>query len=126
MRKLALAFILLTVLGLAACGGSTPGGSSNGSTISMGSGVFSGSTSLTIKAGDAVTFDDSSGGPHHLVTGTNGQFAAEAGAPSAFASSSGVSFSGGDMQSIVFPSAGTYMITCTIHPSMEATITVTV
>jgi plastocyanin len=26
---------------------------------------------------------------------------------------------------IVFPTAGTYTITCTIHPTMEATITVT-
>jgi plastocyanin len=126
MRSLARAFILLATLGLVACGsGSSPGGISNGSTLSMGSGVFSGNTNLTVKAGNTVTFDDSSGGPHHLVTGTNGQFASEAGAPSAFATSSGVSFSGGDMRSIVFPTAGTFNITCTIHTSMQATITVT-
>jgi plastocyanin len=80
----------------------------------------------TVKAGQAVMFTDpTSGGIHHLVTGHNGTFAAEAGAPSQFATADGVSFSPGDSMSIVFPTAGTYDITCTIHPLMKATITVT-
>jgi plastocyanin len=83
--------------------------------------------SATVKAGQAVTFDDpaSGGGVHNLVTGHNGSFTAEAGAPSQFAAATGLSFSPGDSKSITFPTAGTYTITCTIHPSMEATITVT-
>jgi len=82
---------------------------------------------LHIKAGQAVTFDDpsSSGGTHQLVTGTQGQFSAAAGAPSEFSSNSGIMFHPGDSKSITFPTAGTYQITCTIHPSMQATITVT-
>jgi plastocyanin len=120
------ACILLLALVLAACSSGSSGGSgSNGSTISMGSGVFSGNTSITIKAGDAVTFDDSAGGPHDLVIGTGGQFAAESGAPSALNSDGGVNFNGGDKQTIVFPNAGTFNITCKIHPSMQATVIVT-
>ena len=125
MRRLLLACILLAAFTLAACasGGST-GSGSNGSTITMGVGAFSGSTNLTIKAGDAVTFDDSAGGAHDLVIGTNGTFTAASGAPSQLNNATGVMFSGGDKQTIVFPNAGTFQITCTIHPSMQATVTV--
>jgi plastocyanin len=94
-------------------------------TIGMGSRSFIGGT-VTIKVGQSVTFSDpaTTGGIHQLVTGSNGTFAAEAGAPSAFASSTGIAFSPGTTMAIAFPTAGTYMITCKIHPSMEATITV--
>ena len=118
--------IVLLALVLAACSSGNSGGSnSNGSTISMGSGIFSGNTSITIKAGDAVTFDDSAGGPHELVIGTNGQFVAASGAPSDLNNSEGVNFNGGDKKTIVFPNAGTFNITCRIHPSMQAKVIVT-
>lgn len=126
MRKLVLACILLATLALAACStGGSGGGGANGSTISMGFGSFSGTTSITVKAGDAVTFDDSSGGAHQLVIGTGGNFTAASGAPSQLNNATGVMFNGGDKQNIVFPSAGTFQITCRIHPSMQATVTVT-
>jgi plastocyanin len=105
-------------------GGGTGNGAPN--TITMGGGSFEGNTNISITAGQAVTFDDpsSSGGTHHLVTGTSGNFSAEAGAPSEFATSAGINFSPGDSKTITFPTAGTYHITCTIHPPMQATITV--
>lgn len=119
--------VALVVAGCTGYGGN--GGTGNGApnTITMGGGSFVGSTSISIAAGQAVTFDDpaSSGGTHHLVTGMNGQFSAAAGAPSEFATSAGINFSPGDNKSITFPTAGSYNITCTIHPSMQATITVT-
>jgi plastocyanin len=121
-----LACALLPALVLTACAsGGSSGGGSNGKTISMGFGAFSGSTSITIKAGDAVTFDDSNGGRHDLVIGTGGQFVAASGAPSDLNNANGVVFAGGDTKTIVFPTAGTYHITCTLHPSMAATVTVT-
>ena len=123
MRKLIAGCIIVLSLMLAACGGGSPGGA-NGSTITMGAGVFSGNTTISVKAGTAVTFDDSGGGPHNLVTGTNGQFSAESGAPSELGSS-GLAFNGGDTKTVTFATAGTYSITCTIHPSMQATVTVT-
>src|SRR5260370_27298134 len=101
--------VLLGLLGLAACGGSSAGSSptattpptdtattaptaaattaattpptAGAATITMGTGIFSGSTSVTIKAGQGVTFNDANGGPHDLVTGTHGRFPAETAAP---------------------------------------------
>ena len=140
-----LPLLLLLTLAFAACGGgssstgatatnttgsapsatNTPSQSGGGAaTISMGVGQFSGNVSVTIKAGQSVTFDDTDGGPHNLVTGTGGAFSAEAGAPSQF-TSQGIPFSGGDKTTVVFPTAGVYHITCTFHPSMQATVTVT-
>lgn len=103
-----------------------PSTGAGSATLTMGSFSFEAPTSLQISAGQAVTFNDPSatGGIHNLVTGTNGTFAAAPGAPSEFASSSGVSFNPGTSKTFTFPTAGTYSITCTIHPSMEATITV--
>jgi plastocyanin len=126
VRKALLTCTVLATLVLAACssGGASSGGS-NGSTITMGFGAFSGNTSITVKAGDSVTFDDSSGGAHELVIGTQGHFTAVSGAPSQLNSATGVMFNGGDKQTIVFANAGSFPITCLIHPSMQATVTVT-
>ena len=125
MRKLALAILLTSALALAACGGGSSSGGSNGSTITMGGSSFTGTTSITVKAGDSVTFDDSNGGTHQLVIGTGGQFTAATGAPSELNSDSGVMFNFGDKKTITFANAGTFSITCKIHPSMQATVTVT-
>lgn len=151
MRKFALALLMLFALSLAACGGSTastgdtnptptdttapapaatdtPAASTGGgaATVTMGAFNFASGTSVSIKAGQSVTFDDpaDSGGTHILVTGSSGQFASKSGAPSEFSSSDGIMFSPGVSKTIKFPTAGTYTITCTIHPSMLATITV--
>lgn len=103
----------------------TSGGGSGAATIAMGAGHFSGNTAVTIKAGQSVLFDDSAGGAHNLVIGMHGVFSAENGAPSQLNNKTGVNFGGGDQQTIAFPTAGTYNITCTFHPSMQATVTVT-
>jgi plastocyanin len=147
MRMTLLALGLTLMLALAACGSTStlPSGTANAistatailapptatssaggaATIKMGSINFT-VDSATVKAGQAVMFiDPTTGGIHHLVTGTHGTFSAEAGAPTQLATADGVSFSPGDSTSIVFPTAGTYTITCTIHPLMEATVTVT-
>jgi plastocyanin len=131
MRKFAVAFLFAAVLGLAACGtGAAPGGGggdTGAATVTMAQTSFSAGTSVTIKAGQAVTFSDptSGGGVHNLVTGSNGQFTAATGAPTEFSAAGGMNFNPGDSKPITFATAGTYNITCTIHPSMEATITVT-
>jgi plastocyanin len=96
-------------------------------TISFGRINFAGATNVTIKAGQAVLFDDpsGSGGTHDLVIGHNGQFSSMSGAPSELNSATGMLISPGQQQTIVFPSKGTFPITCTIHPSMQVTVTVT-
>src|SRR5262252_1595294 len=114
-------FFALLTGALAACaggpdyGGSSGGGSSGGgATLSMSSSGFSGATNITITAGQAVTFDDSSGGTHDLVTGTNGQFTSATGAPNEFSTKDGLDLSAGDKKSVTFANTGTYKITCTI------------
>ncbi len=156
MRKLALVVLLLCAATLAACGGATASstptdtplppaptattapapaptattgtgsGGASAAVIGMGLQSFQ-NPNVTIKAGQAVTFNDpaDTGNVHNLVTGSNGQFSAETGAPSQFASASGINFAPGQSMDVVFPTAGTYKITCTIHPGMEATVTVT-
>ncbi len=103
----------------------TPAASSGAATINMDAFSFGDSSSVKIKAGQKVNFDDSNGGTHVLVIGSGGQFKAQSGAPSSLNNASGVAFAPGDTKLITFPTAGTYRITCKIHPSMQATVTVT-
>src|SRR6185503_19634386 len=98
MRIPLLALSLALVLALAACGSTSTASSatatatatatvapptatssaSGAATIKMGSVNFT-VGNATVKAGQAVMFvDPTSGGIHHLVTGHNGTFAAEA------------------------------------------------
>lgn len=151
MRRFSIASIAIAMLLLAACGtsstsaaGNAPTASPTASTptIKMDSGDFIGNTALIIKAGQSVTFDfpmpaafssslttaaalsPGGGSGHILVTGTHGAFQAIAGAPSEFATASGLFVHIGQKQTVTFPHAGTFPITCTIHPMMQATITV--
>jgi len=124
MRKSALLGVIFGALVLGACGGSSSSGGTSGSTITMGGTTFTGNTHITIRKGESVTFDDSNGGTHKLVTGTHGNFTAAQGAPSEFASKDGILFDAGETKTVTFSTAGTFEITCTFHPDMQATITV--
>jgi plastocyanin len=121
MRSFVVLGMFSLLVALSGCDNSTVAQSA---TITMGVGQFTGNTNVTLKIGGTLTLDDSSGGSHNLVTGTNGQFSAEQGAPAGFVEA-GIPFSAGDKKNIVFSTAGVYHITCTLHPSMQATITVT-
>ena len=120
-----LSLLAILALVLAACGSSaessTPagdgegngdgGGATGGATVSLSGAQFSPGT-LTISAGDTVTFTDTAG---HTVT--EGQDGTPVDDPI-------VDEDGGSDIEVTFDEPGTYNITCKIHPSMNMTITV--
>src|SRR5262245_31031387 len=124
MRKFALLGILLGALVLGACGGSGGAGGEDSSTVKIGATTFTGKTNVSIKAGEAVIFENTGPATHQLGTCTQRHFTAAQGAPTEFATQNGIDFTSGDKKTVTFPTAGTYQITCTFHPSMQATITV--
>ena len=111
------ALLAIFALILAACGSSTEssaaddGGGSAGETVSMANTTFTPST-LTVPAGTTVTFTDTAG--HTVTEGTDGVAVDD---PI-------VDEDGGSDVPVTFDEAGTYDITCKIHPSMNMTITV--
>ena len=97
--------------GAAASAPADDGGGDAGETVSLSGGAFSPST-LTIPAGTTVTFTDTTG--HTVTEGSDGQAVDD---PI-------VDESGGADVVVTFDEAGTFNITCTIHPAMNMTITV--
>ena len=118
-----LSLLAALIFVLAACSAATPssdaggdggggGGSDTGETVSLAGGAFAPS-SLTIPAGTTVTFTDTAG--HTVTEGTNGTAVDD---PI-------VDEQGGAEPIVVsFDEAGTFNITCKIHPAMNMTITV--
>lgn len=90
-----------------ASGGSTSGGTAGGTTVVEKDFQFSPS-SLTVKVGDKVTFDNQDSAPHHVVVGTTDLGDQQPG------------------QSVTWTAdkAGTFPVKCTIHPSMTGQINV--
>lgn len=133
MKKVAfIALFALAISMLAACGSSNTGGgggngSNNPNTITMGATTFS-TDSISITKGSTITFVDSqsNGAQHILVIGKQGTPDTEAGAPD-FGGTTGHTFQPGQSwTSPAWSTAGTYHVTCTIHPTtMNLTVTVT-
>jgi plastocyanin len=123
-RPMALGGLLAAlVLVLAACGGGAvssaaegdaAGGDSgdSGETVSLSGGRFSPS-SLAIPAGTTVTFTDTTG--HTVTEGSDGEAVDDP-----IVDEEG----GSDPIEVSFEEAGTFDITCRIHPGMNMTITV--
>ena len=134
MKKLILTAIAVALLVLAGCGavanagqGNPVGGSGSTATVTVNSYNFvPNNGSVTIKAGQAVTFVDpvGTGGLHFLVTGTNGKLTPMPGAPPVLSTPNGMTINAGDSKTVTFANAGMFMITCTIHPYMEVTVVV--
>jgi plastocyanin len=72
---------------------------------------------LTISAGTSVTFVNEDAAPHTATHGSNGVAADGALFDERLASGAG--------GTVTFDEPGTYQVTCTIHPAMNMTITVT-
>jgi plastocyanin len=116
-----LLLMLLALFALAACGQSA----SASNEVSMAASDFS-ATIITIKAGQAVHFTDPAGiGATHIVClGSDGNCSATAQGPQAL-EGDGFTINAGDPpKDVPFTTPGTYHITCSIHPSMNLTVTV--
>jgi plastocyanin len=111
---------LLVGLPLAGCGSSTPSNE-----VLMGVATFR-TSSVTIKAGQAVDFvNPTTGGVHILCVGEALQCGQQPGAPAELSTGQGITFNPDDHRSIVFPNPGTYIVICIVHPGMAVTINVT-
>ena len=127
MKKLVImAIIAITITLLVACTGTSAPKSNNPNTILEEGQTFSVS-SIMIKKGSTIQFvdDPNNGGLHILVIGQRAQQESEPGAPS-FGGGSGIRMDIGDSWTTpVWNTAGTYHITCTVHPPMNLTVIVT-
>jgi plastocyanin len=115
------ALALLPLLALAACGQSASAPNEVGMTGSD----FS-PTNVTIKAGQAVHFTDPAGvGAMHIVClGRDGNCDTAAQGPQAL-EGDGFTINAGDPpKDVTFTAPGAYKITCSLHPSMNLTVTV--
>jgi plastocyanin len=129
LRKLALLTIFtlaITTILLVACGGSANTTSNNPNTIRTEGATFAAS-SISIKKGSTMAFldDPNNGALHYLIIGQNGQEAPQRGAPD-FGGLAGHKIEGGDVWTTPpWNTAGVYHVTCTVHPAMNLTVTVT-
>ena len=71
---------------------------------------------ITVAPGTAVTFDNADSLPHTATEGSNGLKASDA--------LFDLQLPVGKADSYTFADAGTYQVTCTLHPQMNMTITV--
>jgi plastocyanin len=105
---------------LAACTSNTSSsvqsaGASGGSLVTL-SGLAFSPTSLTVKAGTTVTFQNKDSFNHTVTNGKDGKPDANA----AFDKS----LPAGQSVDITFDKAGTFNVTCKIHSTMNMTVTV--
>lgn len=130
-RSLALPALLLIILalGLAACGEtantSNGGGQAGagGNEVAMGITNFV-QTSVAIDKGQSVHFvDQQSGAAHIICVGKDGKCDLGSKPPTDLANP-GFTIQPGQSHDVRFETAGTYAVTCTLHPTMNMTITV--
>ena len=117
----AFAVLVLLLFALAACGQSA----ATSNEVSMAESDFS-ATSVSIKAGQAVHFTDPAGvGATHIIClGSDGNCDTTASGPQTL-EGNGFTINAGDQpKDVTFSTPGTYKITCSIHPSMNLTVTV--
>jgi plastocyanin len=112
------------LIGLAACGNEEVGGGASdgggggetdGARVELTGFAFS-PAELTVTSGTEVTFVNSDGTAHTVTEGSDGTAADGARFDEEIADGAEVT--------VTFDEAGTYQVTCTLHPSMNMTVTV--
>jgi plastocyanin len=133
MKKAALGIptlLLVIALFLFGCGkvpgvhNKTPGPGVPQTTVQLAATTFVQST-RSIKAGDTLTFDDSvGGGGLHIICLGKDQVCDHTATGPAALMDPGFTINPGTTKSVTFTTAGTYQITCTVHPNMNLVVTV--
>jgi plastocyanin len=113
-------FVAALSLALVACTSSPSSsaqssGASGGTTVTL-SGLAFSPTSLTVKVGTKVTFQNKDTVDHTLTNGKDGKPDANAAFDKSLPS--------GQSVDITFDEAGTFNVTCKIHSTMNMTVTV--
>lgn len=80
---------------------------------------------VTIHTGDTLTFVNDSRWLHVIGPGEDGRIASEPGAPSLGGRGAFLSESGQTYTTATWNTPGTYHVTCSLHPEMTVTVTVT-
>jgi len=125
LKKVALVglLLLILILGVAACGGSSAADNAPANEVDMGLSNFV-QTSRTITAGDSIHFVAEQGGATHvLCIGKDGACDASAAGPQDL-TGQGFTIQPGETHNVQFDKAGVYHVTCPIHPSMNLVVTV--
>lgn len=139
MKRLAALMLPIALAGLlvlAGCGkspqansGSTSGTSTGGgcpttTTVDLGATTFVQSC-VTLSPGATLTFNDptSSGGVHIICLGNQQKCNASAQGPSVL-QGQGFEIQPGQTKTATFSTAGTYQVTCTVHPNMNLSVKV--
>jgi plastocyanin len=121
-----LVLLVATGIALLGCGKASgePSASVPATTVQMNTDNFVQAT-RTIKAGQTLTFSDTvdGGNTHVICLGNDMRCDKQAQGPSVLMSP-GLTIDAGGTESITFPTAGTYQITCTLHPDMNLTVIV--
>ena len=98
-----------------ASAGDASGGANGGDQVELTDFAFSPSE-LTVAPGTTVTFVNNDTSPHTVTEGSDGTPADDARFDEDVAD--------GEQVTVTFEEAGTYEITCTLHPEMNMTVTV--
>ena len=80
---------------------------------------------VTIRAGSTLTFVNDSRWLHVIGPGEDGRITSEPGAPSLGTRGAFLSESGQTYTTAAWNTPGTYHVTCSLHPEMTVTVTVT-
>jgi plastocyanin len=126
MKKIIfLVVMLLTLLGIGACGGSPKTTTAQNYIVHM-VGVSFDVSSISISKGSTLTFESAQGSaPHNLVNGMDGLSHSESGVPD-FGSGGQTVSPGSSWTTSPWNTAGTFHVTCTYHPTtMTLTVVVT-
>lgn len=125
LRGTPVLLLLALAFTLAGCGTSSPATDSSApNEVSMTNHDFS-KQSVSINAGTVVHFVNPGSGSslHILCLGQNSRCSDNGSGPQELRGS-GFTLNEGQTKDVVFATAGTYQVTCSIHPGMNVTITV--